>query len=211
MNEHLFLTDLGAQILSYTSTVLFLVYLVLQIMKHKAMWNVYIPSCFAAVITFLDSNTWAFAALNVYYVVMGAVGIMNYRSIANSAEARNADTSGKILLKRLPKRDILIAIAITILGIPALYFILSACNDHTPLLDAVVTTLSIIGTWWLTKSYIQQWWLWIVADVFAIWMNIILVNLGYTDKIPFIIMFVFCIASSVVGLITWGRKGKYVD
>lgn len=211
MNEHLFLTDLGAQILSYTSTVLFLVYLVLQIMKHKAMWNIYIPSCFAAIITFLDSNTWAFAALNVYYVVMGAVGIMNYRNIANSAEAKEADTSGKILLKKLPKRDIFIAVAITVLGIPALYFILSACNDHTPLLDAVVTTLSIIGTWWLTKSYIQQWWLWIVADVFAIWMNIILVNLGYTDKKPFIIMFVFCIISSVIGLITWGKKGKYVD
>ena len=208
MNEHLFLTDLGAEIISYTSSVLFVIYLVLQIFKHKAMWNVYIPSCFAAIITFLDSATWAFAALNVYYVAMGIVGIKNYRNVA--ASAVNEDPN-RILLNRLPMRDIFIAIGLTIVGIPALYFLLSHFQDHTPLLDAIVTTLSIIGTWWLTKSYIQQWWLWIVADIFAIWMNIILVNLGYKDKLPFIVMFVFCIVSSIIGLIIWSRKGHYVE
>ena len=206
MNEHLFLTDLGAQILSYTSSALFVVYLVLQIFKHKAMWNVYIPSCFAAIITFLDSATWAFAALNVYYVAMGIVGIRNYRNIA--ASAKNEDPN-RILLNRLKKKDLFIAICLTIAGIPALYFLLTYLQDHTPLLDAIVTTLSIIGTWWLTKSYIQQWWLWIIADVFAIWMNLILVDLGYKDKLPFIVMFVFCIISSFIGLYMWNRKGVY--
>lgn len=208
MNEHLFLTDTGAEILSYISTSLFLVYLVLQVLKHKAMWNIYIPSCLAAIVTFLDSCTWAFAALNVYYVIMGAIGIRNYKFISTSA--KEEDTKS-ILLRKLTRRDLVIAIAITIIGIPALYFLLDVLNDHTPLLDSVVTALSIIGTWWLTKSYIQQWWLWIVADIFAIWMNIILVDLGYTDKKPFIIMFVFCIISSIVGLITWSRRGKYVQ
>lgn len=210
MNEtaHLFLTDLGAQILSYTSSVLFVIYLVLQIFKHRAMWNVYIPSCFAAIITFLDSATWAFAALNVYYVVMGIVGIRNYRNVAASAANEDPD---RILLNKLTRRDFLIAICLTIAGIPALYFLLTYLQDHTPLLDAIVTTLSIIGTWWLTKSYIQQWWLWIVADIFAIWMNLILVDLGYKDKLPFIIMFVFCIISSCIGLVLWSRKGKYVQ
>ena len=208
MNEHLFLSDLGAEILSYTSTVLFVIYLFLQVIKHKAMWNVYIPSCLAAVVTFLDSNTWAFAALNVYYVIMGAIGIRNYRYVAETA---GEDTSGKILLKKLPLRDVLIALVITVVGIPGLYFLLAYLNDHTPLLDAVVTALSIIGTWWLTKSYIQQWWLWIIADVFAIWMNLILVDLGYKDKLPFIVMFVFCIISSCIGLVIWSKKGKYVD
>ena len=208
MNEHLFLTDLGAEILSYTSSILFVIYLVLQIFKHKAMWNVYIPSCFAAIITFLDSATWAFAALNVYYVAMGIVGIKNYRNVA--ASAVNEDPN-RILLNRLPRRDLFIAIGLTIVGIPALYFLLTYLQDHTPLLDAIVTTLSIIGTWWLTKSYIQQWWLWIIADVFAIWMNLILVDLGYKDKLPFIIMFVFCIISSCIGLVMWSKKGKYVS
>ena len=208
MNEHLFLTDLGAEILSYTSSILFVIYLVLQIFKHKAMWNVYIPSCFAAIITFLDSATWAFAALNVYYVAMGIVGIKNYRNVAASAVNEDPD---RILLNKLPKRDLLIAIGLTIVGIPALYFLLTYLQDHTPLLDAIVTTLSIIGTWWLTKSYIQQWWLWIIADVFAIWMNLILVDLGYKDKLPFIIMFVFCIISSCIGLVMWSKKGKYIN
>ena len=44
MNEHLFLTDLGAEILSYTSSVLFVIYLVLQIFKHKVHEYLYIRS-----------------------------------------------------------------------------------------------------------------------------------------------------------------------
>ena len=90
-------------------------------------------------------------------------------------------------------------------GIPALFFLLRALDDPNPFLDAFTTTLSVIGTWWLTKSYIQQWWIWIVADVFAIWMN---VNLGNGW---FVFQFAMCILSSFVGLWNWNRNGKYVS
>ena len=80
----------------------------------------------------------------------------------------------------------------------------AAMNDPNPFLDAITTALSIIGTWWLTKSYIQQWWIWIIADVFAIWMN---VNL---DNKWFVVQFVLCIISSFIGLWNWNRQGRYL-
>lgn len=198
---HLFLSPQIAGILDIVATSLFVIYLVLQILHHKFMWYVYIPSCLAAAVTFFDSATWAFAALNVYYIVMGFVGIINWRKDAASAE----EHKGFILLNKMSPKVLKISIAIAVIGIPALYFILDALDDPNPFLDAFTTVLSIIGTWWLTRSIIYQWWIWIIADVFAIWMNI---NL---DKSAFVIQFILCILSSFLGLYIWNKRGKYIS
>ena len=197
-----FLPQQIADILEIVATVTFVAYLVLQIMHSKWMWYLYIPSCICAALNFFNSATWAFAALNVYYIVMGFVGIYNWKK--DSATASEEQHKG-IVLNRLPRKTFLISLAMVLLGIPALYFILQALDDPNPFLDAITTALSIIGTWWLTKSYIQQWWIWIIADVFAIWMN---VNL---DNKWFVVQFVLCIISSFIGLWNWNRVGKYLN
>ena len=197
-----FLPQQIADVLEIVATVTFVAYLVLQIMHSKWMWYLYIPSCICAALNFFNSATWAFAALNVYYIVMGFVGIYNWKK--DSANASEDHHNG-ISLNRLPRKTFLISLAMVLLGIPALYFILQALDDPNPFLDAITTALSIIGTWWLTKSYIQQWWIWIVADVFAIWMN---VNL---DNKWFVVQFVLCIISSFIGLWNWNRVGKYLN
>lgn len=196
-----FLPQQIADILEIVATLTFVAYLVLQIMHSKWMWYLYIPSCICAALNFFNSATWAFAALNVYYIVMGFVGIYNWKK---DSAAANEATSG-IILNRLPRKTLLVSIAMVAAGIPALYFLLQALNDPNPFLDAITTALSIIGTWWLTKSYIQQWWIWIVADVFAIWMN---VNL---DNKWFVVQFILCIISSFIGLWNWNRVGKYLN
>ena len=200
-----FLSAQTAEILEITATVTFVAYLVLQIMHSRWMWYLYIPSCVCAALNFFNSATWAFAALNIYYVVMGVVGIRNWRRDAARARAQQDETAGGIILNRLPRKILTVSAVMVAAGIPALYFLLSALSDPNPLLDAVTTALSIVGTWWLTRSYIQQWWIWIVADVFAIWMN---VNLG---NHWFVIQFVLCILSSFVGLWNWGRNGRYAS
>ena len=197
-----FLTPQVADILEIVATVTFVCYLVLQIMHSRWMWYLYIPSCICAALNFFNSATWAFAALNVYYIVMGFVGIYNWRKDASSA---GEDHSGAIILNSLTRKELYLSLAIVVAGIPALFFGLRALDDPNPILDAITTALSIIGTWWLTKSVIWQWWIWIVADVFAIWMN---VNL---DNKWFVVQFVLCIISSFIGLWNWNRVGRYPD
>jgi nicotinamide mononucleotide transporter len=198
---HLFLSPEAASVFDIVATSLFVVYVVLQIMHHRFMWYVYIPSCIAAAVTFFDSATWAFAALNIYYIAMGVVGILHWRRDAAAAE----EHKGAIILNKLTPKVLWISVALTALGVPALYFLLGALNDPNPFLDAITTMLSIIATWWLTRSIIQQWWVWIIADLFAIWMNLKL------DKSAFVIQFAICIVSCFIGLWNWSRKGKYVS
>lgn len=196
-----FLSAQTAQILEIIATVTFVAYLVLQILHSKWMWFLYIPSCICAALNFFNSSTWAFAALNVYYVVMGFVGIVNWRRDSKAA----AGDKNAIVLNTLSRKTLLISAAAVVVGIPALYFLLRALADPNPLLDAITTALSIIGTWWLTRSYIQQWWIWIVADCFAIALNVSLGNVWFT------VQFALCILSSFVGLWNWNRQGKYLS
>ena len=201
-----FLTPQVADILEIVATVTFVCYLVLQIMHSKWMWYLYIPSCICAALNFFNSATWAFAALNVYYIIMGFVGIYTWRRDAGAhVQGDNKPEEKSIPLNRLPRKTFLISAAMALAGIPLLFFLLRALDDPNPFLDAITTALSIIGTWWLTRSYIQQWWIWIIADVFAIWMNI---NL---DNKWFVVQFVLCIISSFIGLWNWNRQGKYID
>ncbi len=196
-----FLPQATAEILEIIATVTFIIYLVLQVYHSRYMWLLYIPSCVCAALNFFNSATWAFAALNIYYVVMGVVGIVRWKRDREKYEGH-----GKaFLLHRLPLKVVIISAAAVVVLCPALYFLLKVLADPNPFLDAITTTLSIIGTVWLTRSYIQQWWIWIVADIFAIWMN---VNLGNTW---FVIQFAFCIASSFLGLYNWNRRAQYVD
>ena len=45
--------------------------------------------------------------------------------------------------------------------------LLRALGDSSTVLDAVVAVMSAIGTWWLAKSYPQQWLIWIAADILS--------------------------------------------
>lgn len=195
-----FLAPETAKILEIVATVTFVAYLVLQIMHSRWMWILYIPSCVCAALNFFNSATWAFGALNIYYVTMGFIGIYHWKK-----DSVHELEEGAILLHKLGWKHLNISVVITIVGIPLLYFLLKGMNDPNPVLDAITTVLSIIGTWWLTHSYIQQWWVWIVADIFAIWMN---VNLGNEW---FVVQFVLCIISSFIGLWNWNRKGTYIN
>jgi len=184
----------------FFSLITFAVFLVLQILHHKLMWYVYIPSCIAAAYVFFSSQTWAMGVLNIYYIVMGFVGIVTWKK-----EREQRDPSDKsIPLNRMSRKVAVISLIIAVIGIPLLYFILRALADPNPLLDSITTTLSIIGTWWLTLSYIHQWYMWIVADVFAIALNL---NLG---KYFLVIQFAICIIASIIGLWNWTKNGKYL-
>ena len=185
---HLFLSPEIARYLEIFATLTFIVFLVLQVLHSKYMWYLYTPSCIAAALNFFDSQTWAFASLNIYYIVMGFVGIFSWRKDSGKLDDGQKKTAkGTIALNRLERKTVIIASVMALVSVPALFFRLRALDDPNPFLDSITTTLSIIGTWWLTKSYIQQWWMWIIADVFAIWMN---VNLGNGW---FVFQFAMCI------------------
>jgi nicotinamide mononucleotide transporter len=93
---------------------------------------------------------------------------------------------------------------LAVAGTLALAWLMELVENPMSYLDAAVSVLSAIATWWLVKSYIQQWWLWIAADLLSTmlcasqgmwWMTALYA--AYT-------------ISALIGYNHWKRKGQYV-
>ena len=84
-------------------------------------------------------------------------------------------------------------------------WLLRALGDPMSGLDAFVTILSAIATWWLTRSIPQQWILWIVADALGSW-------LCWRTGIPWmaLLYLAYCLGA-VYGLYHWLKGGRYVS
>lgn len=155
-------------------------YVVLEILQKNSMWILGFFTAGAAVAVFLSEKLFASAGLNVYYVIMSVIGYYVWYKDSRKLKARSevigADKN-TIHLNRLSARVITWSTVVLILGTVALRFLLKYLGDPMGWLDAYVTVLSAIATYWLAKSYIAQWWLWVVADIFSavlcIWQGIL--------------------------------------
>ena len=175
------------------------VYLVLEILQKNSMWVVGILTSTACAFEFAITHVWASMGLNIYYVVMSVIGLLQWR------KASEAVGEGEIHLSRLPRAVALWSAALFVLGSLVLMQVLRAAGDPAPRLDAVAVTLSVIATWWLAQSYLQQWLLWIVADIFTTTICLV------TGQYWMAVLYTAYIASAVYGYFHWKRKGKYVS
>lgn len=174
------------------------IYLVLEILQKNAMWVVGILTSAACAFSFAYQQVWASMGLNLYYVAMSVVGFIKWRRDGTKV------AEGAIHLKRLPARTALWSAVLFVLGSLAMIGLLRAVGDAEPRLDGAATVLSIIGTWWLAQSYLQQWLLWIVADVLTTTLCII------TGQYWMAALYLAYICSAVYGYFHWKKKGELV-
>lgn len=193
-------------------------FLILEIRQNNWMWLFQLLSSAAAMVSFLTESLYASSALNLYYVVMAFVGFMQWRkdeqARRSSPAAEKTDSvtesegnavSGGIHLRRLSLKVALNSLAVLILGTVALFFLLRLLNDPMSVTDAGVTVLSGIATWWLAKSYPEQWILWVVADALSAF---ICLNQGMTAMG---ILYIIYTLSAVYGYWHWKKAGEYIE
>lgn len=173
-------------------------YVVLEILQKNAMWVLGILTGAACAFSFGVQHVWASMGLNLYYVVISFIGLAKWRKDG----ARVAE--GAIHLRALPKKVALWSACIFVLGSLAMFFLLRAIGDAEPRLDGAATVLSIIGTWWLAQSYLQQWLIWIVADIITTTLCIV------TGQYWMALLYLAYIASAIYGYFHWRKKGVYL-
>ena len=173
-------------------------YVVLEILQKNAMWVLGILTGAACAFSFGVQHVWASMGLNIYYVVISFIGLAKWRRDG----ARVAE--GAIHLRELPKKVATWSACIFVLGSLAMIFLLRAIGDAEPRLDATAAVLSVIGTWWLAQSYLQQWLIWIVADIITTTLCIV------TGQYWMALLYVAYIASAIYGYFHWKKKGVLV-
>lgn len=178
-----------------------LVYIVLEIQQKNLMWVLGILTGVACSFSFAVQHLYASMGLNIYYVAVSVWGLYQWKKDAGKL---SGDAGSSIHLNKLDARTIVISAVLFVAGSIALIAFLKAVGGSETQMDAVTAVLSAIGTWWLAKSYPEQWLVWIVADIMS---TILCVTAGMYWMT---VLYLAYTAAAVFGYVHWRRNGEIV-
>ena len=185
------------------------IYIILEIRQKNLMWVVGIATSLAAMWVFFRQGLYASFGLNTYYLITAFIGLWQWGKdrqrlgtvTPKKSKKKNIPT---IHLNRLPLKTVIVSVVAMIVGTYGMAQLMELLENPMSYLDSAVTVMSVVATWWLVRAYIQQWWLWIVADALSavlcatqgMWMMTALYG-AYS-------------LSAIYGYIHWKRYGQYI-
>lgn len=193
------------QALEYFGVITGLLYVLLEIKQHRAMWVVGFLTSLVYVFVFFFSKIYADMGLQIYYVAISIYGFWLWTQKDKNipvADTSNKESEGVILYRHATPLLLLgICLAICIIYL-LLHYILDTFTDSPiPAVDAFTTAIGIIATWMLAQRIIEHWIFWILV-------NFVSVYLFYLRGLYPTMFLYFCYAVlAAVGLYTWKKKG----
>lgn len=82
-----------------------------------------------------------------------------------------------------------------------LWFVLDRWTDSpVPVWDGLIASMSVVATWMLTRKYLEQWYVWIVANAIAV---VVYLAVG---MYPTAVLFFVYFGMAIIGLKVWSKK-----
>ena len=130
----------------------------------------------------------------------------------NSCELRNSSAATQLGEPRSEDADILVvrrmsmevAILSTLFAIIVFFiltYILKCTEDPNPWLDSFCSVISMLATFWLSRQYLQNWYLWILCNVASTMLSLSVAQ--YYAALLYFIM----IGMAIWGLWHWNKNG----
>lgn len=180
-------------------------YIVLEIKQKDFMWVVGIATSLAGMWVFFRQGLYASFGLNTYYFVTAFIGIWQWGRDRKKLKTGKKKPKGDVIhLNRLTWQTVAVSAVAVVAGTWGLAQLMELLENPMSYLDAAVASLSIVATWWLVRSYIQQWWLWIVADALSTVLCITQEMWWMTA------LYAAYTLSAVYGYIHWKRHGQII-
>lgn len=155
-------------------------------------WPVAIVNAASYIIVFFGAKLYADAGLQFVYV---AISIYGWWSWLHGGRDRSELPVSQLRLSRLPLLTV-----VTVASTAALMFLLRRYTDSTvPFWDALTTAMSLTAQYMLARKIIENWWLWMAADV--IYVALYIYKALYLTAVLYAIFFMLC----VVGLVRWQK------
>lgn len=189
-----------------------LVYVVFEVLQKNFMWYLWVLTSITFGIVYYYSHIYAYMGLQIYYVAMGIYGIYSWRrakALAKRAAAQPATQPGElgsedadILVVRKMSREVaILSTLFSIIVFFILTYILKCTEDPNPWLDSFCSVISMLATFWLSRQYLQNWYLWIVCNVASTILSLS-VEQYYAALLYFIM-----IGMAIWGLWHWNKNG----
>lgn len=182
--------------LDFFTTVLGLVYIVLEYRASIALWVVGIVMPALDIYLYWSHGLYGDAGMAVYYTLAAVYGY----AVWKFGSKRSGTAASPMPITHFPKRLVLP----TLLSFAAAWgitcHVLEAYTDSTvPLLDSFTNAMSFVGLWALARKYIEQWLFWIAVDVISCYLYVV-------KGIPFKAgLYGLYVVIAVMGYFKWQR------
>ncbi|EDY82112.1 nicotinamide mononucleotide transporter PnuC subfamily [Verrucomicrobiia bacterium DG1235] len=168
--------------------------------KEKALaWLFYILCYTLYAYLSYSAGLYAALVLNACFI---PISIYGWQQWSKTTRSKNGDLAEKELpISPLRGGPLAWAIAIAIVGTVAVGTLLSRYSEGTaPYLDAFATTLSFLAQWMLGRKYIENWLVWIAADIAFV---VLWGSQGYWVAVA---MFLVFTVLALVGYASWKKE-----
>jgi nicotinamide mononucleotide transporter len=158
-------------------------------------WPLGIANNLLFMVLFTRSGLYADVGLQVFYVAIGVYGWWHW--------LHGGLDHGALKVSRTPPREAALAAALTLAGTALVILLLKRFTNSTvPVLDATVTGLSVTAQVLMARKRLENWWIWIVANLVSIGL-LIYKHLFITAGL-YAVFLAICIA----GLVEWTRSWR---
>ena len=173
-----------------------IIYLYYEYKADIKMWPTGLVMSSFYTIVFIQAKFYAFACINIYYIIAGIYGwIKWYKNKSSDPEQYG--------IEHMPRHQYLKTSLATIIVFGLITYILIQFTDSPVAYgDSFVTTLSIIAMWMLAYKYVEQW-------ILVIVVNAVSILLYYTQALyPTSIMYFIYTFISILGYFKWKKMIK---
>lgn len=130
----------------------------------------------------------------------------------NSCELRNSGAATQpgeprsedadiLVVRRMSREVAILSTLFSFIVFFILTYILKCTEDPNPWLDSFCSVISMLATFWLSRQYLQNWYLWIVCNVAST-----ILSLSVEQYYAALLYFVM-IGMAVWGLWHWNKNG----
>ncbi len=157
------------------------------------IWNFPLGVLNSAILglVFLEQRLFADASLQIVFIVLGVRGLWLWRSHRQTSETSPVFRVSARELRWL----VIIGLVLTAVTWRALVWL----KGSAPVLDALITSLSLCAQWLLNRRVLESWLFWIAVDVISI-------PLYFSRQLPLIaVLYVVFLGLCVQGLRHWRR------
>lgn len=191
------------------------IYLYLEIVQKKGMWLVGFLMAAVYAVVYWQQEVYASMSFQIYYVLVSIYGFLQWgkdkvkASVADEAipGAENLNLSSEtaslqIFYRKISLKVLLVSFLIYTAAVSFMVLVLGKyTDDPMPFADSSITVVSAIATFWLSKSYREQWLAWLVVNTFTVVMCL---RIGLY---PTALLYFVNAVASVYGYLHWKRKG----
>lgn len=150
--------------LEVVGTAIGVVYLYWEYRASAWLWvaSIAMPAVYMAV--YYQAGLYADFGISVYYILASVYGLICW--LRGRGGASDGADARALRIRHTPRAYIAPLAAALLLIFFGIGWILSRFTDSTvPWVDAFTTALSIVAMWMLARKYVEQWLVWIAADV----------------------------------------------